>query len=307
MVQLLKSSSTSHDHQELQSDAAAAQDPVAASVAVTEESAASVMHIHQVAVASVAAAESDHVMHHTHVPPPPPAAAAALAVVASPKQLGACMSPLSEILVRARGLQSKDLAVTAAATSSRDGETAVSCTALVAALLTWKDLSVTVVGRTQPLLQNISGTTKLYICDLQTVSSFAETFNVKKHACMRKISVHELVSIELQQLMYCSLINQNIARKKNLARSLAQDCFEISYTVIRKSDWFVAYKTKSFFAGYAEPGSIMAIMGPSGSGKSTMLDALAGKKKPRRTVREKNLLANAPCRSSRSRTNKLLK
>jgi ABC-type lipoprotein export system ATPase subunit len=74
-----------------------------------------------------------------------------------------------------------------------------------------------------------------------------------------------------------------------------------------KSDWFVAYKTKSFFAGYAEPGSIMAIMGPSGSGKSTMLDALAGKKKPRRTVREKNLLANAPCRSSRSRTNKLLK
>jgi ABC-type lipoprotein export system ATPase subunit len=59
-----------------------------------------------------------------------------------------------------------------------------------------------------------------------------------------------------------------------------------------KSDWFVAYKTKSFFAGYAEPGSIMAIMGPSGSGKSTMLDALAGKKKPRRTVREKNLLAN---------------
>jgi hypothetical protein len=218
MVQLLKSSSTSHDHQELQSDAAAAQDPIAASVAVTEESAASVMHIHQVAVASVvAAAESDHVMHHIHVPP---AAAAALAVVASPKQLGASMSPLSEILVRARGLQSKNLAVTAAATSSRDGETAVSCTALVAALLTWKDLSVTVVGRAQPLLQNISGTTKLYICDLQTVSSFAETFNVKKPACMRKISVHELVSIELQQLMYCSLINQNIARIKNLARSL---------------------------------------------------------------------------------------
>lgn len=29
-------------------------------------------------------------------------------------------------------------------------------------------------------------------------------------------------------------------------------------------------------AGYAEPGSIMAIMGPSGSGKSTLLDALAG-------------------------------
>jgi hypothetical protein len=223
MVQLLKSSSTSHDHQELQSDAAAAQDPVAAIVAVTEESAASVMHIDQVAVASVAAAESDHVMHNIHVPPATAAAAAsALAVVASPKQLGACMSPLSEILVRARGLQSKNLAVTAAATSSRDGETAVSCTALVAALLTWKDLSVTVVGRTQPLLQNISGTTKLYICDLQTVSSCAETFNVKKPACMRKISVYELVSIELQQLMYCSLINQNIAIKKNLTRSLAR-------------------------------------------------------------------------------------
>ena len=30
-------------------------------------------------------------------------------------------------------------------------------------------------------------------------------------------------------------------------------------------------------AGYAEPGSIMAIMGPSGSGKSTLLDGLAGK------------------------------
>ncbi len=238
MVQLLKSSSTSHDHQELQSDAAAAQHPVAASVAVTEESAASVMHIHQVAVASVAAAESDHVMDQIHVPPA--TAAAALAVVASPKQLGACMSPLSEILVRARGLQSKNPALTAAATSSRDGETAVSCTALVAALLTWKDLSVTVVGRTKPLLQNISGTTKLYICDLQTVSSFAETFNVKKPACIGKFYVHELVSIELQQLMYCSLINQNIARKKNLARSLAQDFFEISYTVIRKSDWFVA-------------------------------------------------------------------
>lgn len=28
--------------------------------------------------------------------------------------------------------------------------------------------------------------------------------------------------------------------------------------------------------GYAEPGSIMAIMGPSGSGKSTLLDTLAG-------------------------------
>jgi hypothetical protein len=199
MAQLLKSSSISHDHQELQSDAAAAQDPVAASVAVTEESTASVMHIHQAACASIAAAESDHVMHHIHVAP---AAAAALAVVASPKQLGACMSPLSEILVRARGLQNKNLAVTAAATSSGDGETAVSCTALVAALLTWKDLSVTVVGRPQALLQNISGTTKLYICDLRTVSSFAETFiiDIKKPACMRNISVHELVSIELQQL-----------------------------------------------------------------------------------------------------------
>ena len=28
--------------------------------------------------------------------------------------------------------------------------------------------------------------------------------------------------------------------------------------------------------GYAQPGSIMAIMGPSGSGKSTLLDTLAG-------------------------------
>jgi hypothetical protein len=193
MVQLLKSSSTSHDHQELQSDAAAAQDPVAATVAVTEESTASVMHIHQAAVASVAAAESDHVMHQIHVAP----AAAAAADVASPKQLGVGMSPLSEILVRARGLQNKNLAVTAGATSSRDGETA-----LVAALLTWKDLSVTVVGRPQALLQNISGTTKFCICDLRTVSSFAETFIIdnKKPACMRKISVHELMSIELQQL-----------------------------------------------------------------------------------------------------------
>lgn len=29
--------------------------------------------------------------------------------------------------------------------------------------------------------------------------------------------------------------------------------------------------------GYAEPGSLMALMGPSGSGKSTLLDALAGR------------------------------
>jgi ABC-type multidrug transport system fused ATPase/permease subunit len=28
--------------------------------------------------------------------------------------------------------------------------------------------------------------------------------------------------------------------------------------------------------GYAEPGTLMALMGPSGSGKSTLLDALAG-------------------------------
>jgi len=32
--------------------------------------------------------------------------------------------------------------------------------------------------------------------------------------------------------------------------------------------------------GYAEPGSIMAIMGPSGSGKSTLLDTLAGRLAP---------------------------
>jgi hypothetical protein len=195
MVQLLKSSSTSHDHQELHSDAAAAQDPVASIVSVTEESAASVMHIHQVAVASVAAAESDHVMHHIHVPPataaPAAAAAAGLAVVASPKQLGACMSPLSEILVRARGLQSKNLAVTAAATSTRDGETAVSCTALVAALLTWKDLSVTVVGRTQPLLQNISGTTKLYICDLRQFQALQKPSTSRNlHACARSLCMN---------------------------------------------------------------------------------------------------------------------
>ena len=35
-------------------------------------------------------------------------------------------------------------------------------------------------------------------------------------------------------------------------------------------------------AGYAEPGSIMAIMGPTGSGKSTLLDALAGTDPPRK-------------------------
>jgi ABC-type multidrug transport system ATPase subunit len=29
--------------------------------------------------------------------------------------------------------------------------------------------------------------------------------------------------------------------------------------------------------GYAEPGTLMALMGPSGSGKSTLLDALAGR------------------------------
>ncbi|CAM6018489.1 unnamed protein product [Sphagnum balticum] len=208
MVQLLKSSSTSHDHQELQSDAAAAQDPVAATVAVTEESTASVMHIHQAAVASVAAAESDHVMHHIHVAP---AAAAPLAAVASPKQLGACMSPLSEILVRARGLQNKNLAVTAAGTISRDGETAVSCTALVAALLTWKDLSVTVVGRPQALLQNISG--------------------------------------------------------------------------------------------YAEPGSIMAIMGPSGSGKSTMLDALAGRLSKTIALQTGEILLNGHSRKNKTMCN----
>ncbi|KAH9549331.1 hypothetical protein CY35_10G012600 [Sphagnum magellanicum] len=89
------------------------------------------------------------------------------------------MSPLSEILVRAR-----------------------------AALLTWKDLSVTVVGRPQALLQNISG--------------------------------------------------------------------------------------------YAEPGSIMAIMGPSGSGKSTMLDALAGRLSKTIALQTGEILLNGHSRKNKT-------
>jgi ABC-type dipeptide/oligopeptide/nickel transport system ATPase subunit len=80
--------------------------------------------------------------------------------------------------------------------------------------------------------------------------------------------------------MYYKLINQNIAKKKNLTRLLIQDFFEMSYTIIWKSDWFVVYKIKSFLAKYAKPRLIMAIMGPSGSNKSTMFDVLASKKKP---------------------------
>ncbi len=75
---------------------------------------------------------------------------------------------------------------------------------------------------------------------------------------------------------------------------LVQDCFEISYTIIWKLDWFVAKKIKSFFARFAEPRSIMVIMGPSGSKKSTMFDVIAGKKNLGAPF-EKNLFANAPC------------
>ncbi|KAG0591013.1 hypothetical protein KC19_1G142700 [Ceratodon purpureus] len=51
--------------------------------------------------------------------------------------------------------------------------------------------------------------------------------------------------------------------------------------------------------GYAEPGSIMAIMGPSGSGKSTLLDALAGRLDPVVTLTG-DILLNGKCKSSLS-------
>lgn len=37
------------------------------------------------------------------------------------------------------------------------------------------------------------------------------------------------------------------------------------------------HKVLEGLTGYAEPGTLTALMGPSGSGKSTLLDALAGR------------------------------
>jgi ABC-type multidrug transport system ATPase subunit len=51
--------------------------------------------------------------------------------------------------------------------------------------------------------------------------------------------------------------------------------------------------------GYAEAGSITAIMGPSGSGKSTLLDALAGRLGPN-TVQTGNILLNGESKSTLS-------
>lgn len=51
--------------------------------------------------------------------------------------------------------------------------------------------------------------------------------------------------------------------------------------------------------GYAEPGSIMAIMGPSGSGKSTLLDTLAGRLAPN-TVLTGDILLNGEKKSTLS-------
>jgi len=51
--------------------------------------------------------------------------------------------------------------------------------------------------------------------------------------------------------------------------------------------------------GYAEAGSITAIMGPSGSGKSTLLDALAGRLGPN-TMQTGNILLNGESKSTLS-------
>lgn len=51
--------------------------------------------------------------------------------------------------------------------------------------------------------------------------------------------------------------------------------------------------------GYAEAGSITAIMGPSGSGKSTLLDTLAGRLGPN-TVQTGNILLNGESKSTLS-------
>jgi translation initiation factor RLI1 len=90
--------------------------------------------------------------------------------------------------------------------------------------------------------------------------------------------------------MYYRLINENIARRKTSLAYSPQDFFEILYTIIWKLYWFVTKKTKSFFARYVEPRSIMVIMGPNGYDKLTMFNVLTGKKKPWCTIRKKTFL-----------------